>query len=294
MTLLLRGTVEAMLPHHHIYITDWRDAKKVPLSDGHFDLNDYVDYVTDMLAFLGLKTHIMAVCQSSVPVLAALALMEGENHPALPGSLTMMGGPIDPRVNPTQVNAFTAARPLSWFKHHVVSMVPAPNPGVFRRVYPGFLQLAGFLAMNLGGHMAKHVGMFHHLVRGDGESAEATQAFYEEYRAVMDLSEEFYIQTVDQVFQRHLLPKGQFLHRGRVADLSKITRTPIFCVEGENDDISGVGQTEAALHLARNLASDKKHYHVQNDVGHYGIFNGRRWREDIAPKIRDFISDASC
>jgi len=289
---LLRGTVEAMLPHYEVYITDWRDAKMTPLYEGHFDLDDYVDYVMDFLEHLGPGAHVMAVCQPSVPVFTALALMEEEDHPARPASLTMMGGPIDTRVNPTEVNDFATKRPLSWFKHNVVTTVPVPNPGMFRRVYPGFLQLAGFMAMNLSNHMTKHMDMFQHLVEGDGESADATQAFYEEYRSVMDLTEEFYLQTVDKVFRRHLLPRHKLTHRGRLVDPSKITRTSIFCVEGELDDISGVGQTQAALDLTPNLPKSKKHHFVQKGVGHYGIFNGRRWRESIAPKVRDFTADA--
>lgn len=288
---LLRGTVQAMLPDHDVYITDWRDAKLTPLWEGGFDLDDYVDYIIEFLEFLGQGTHVMAVCQPSVPVFAAVALMEEQDHPCIPATLTMMGGPIDTRVNPTEVNDFATRRPMAWFKHNVIATVPPPNGGMFRRVYPGFLQLAGFMAMNLGNHMSKHFDMFLHLIEGDGESAEATQGFYEEYRAVMDLTEDFYLQTVDKVFKRHLLPKGELTHRGHLVDPKKITRTAIFCIEGERDDISGVGQTRAAFDLTPNLPKAKKFYHEQQSVGHYGIFNGRKWRENIAPQVRDFIRE---
>lgn len=287
---LLRGTVEALLPHHDITITDWRDAKTTPLWEGGFDLDDYIDYIIAFLEFLGPNTHVMAVCQPSVPVFAAASLMAAKGHPCQPATLTMMGGPIDTRVNPTQVNEFATRRPLAWFKHNALAIVPLPHAGAFRRVYPGFLQLAGFLAMNLGSHVAKHFDMFTHLVEGDGESAEATQAFYEEYRAVMDLAADFYLQTVDKVFQRHLLPQGQLTHRGRLVDPTAIRKTALFAIEGERDDISGVGQTKAALALASGLGTDQKHYYEQKGVGHYGIFNGRKWREEVAPRVADFIA----
>ncbi len=288
---LLRGTVRAMLPDHDVYITDWRDARDVPLYEGGFDLDDYIDYVRGWLAALGPGTHVMAVCQPSVPVFAALALMEEEGDPATPVTLTMMGGPIDTRVNPTAVNRLATTRPLSWFERHVITQVPPPNPGMLRRVYPGFLQLAGFMSMNLGDHLERHRDFFLHLVAGDGESAEATRAFYEEYRSVMDLTAEFYLQTVETVFQRHALPTGALTHRGRKVDPGTIRRTAILCIEGEHDDISGLGQTRAALDLARNLDDRKRRYYLARGVGHYGIFNGRRWRERIAPEVKRFIRE---
>ncbi|RMD89109.1 MAG: polyhydroxyalkanoate depolymerase [Alphaproteobacteria bacterium] len=290
---LLRGTVRAMLPDHDVYITDWRDAREVPLYEGGFDLDDYIDYVRDWLDVLGPGTHVMAVCQPSVPVFAALALMEEDDDPARPASLVMMGGPIDTRVNPTAVNRLATTRPISWFERHVITHVPPPNPGMLRRVYPGFLQLAGFMSMNLGDHLERHRDFFLHLVAGDGESAEATRAFYEEYRSVMDLTAEFYLQTVETVFQRHALPRGIFVHRDRRVDPGAIRRTPLLCIEGEHDDISGLGQTRAALDLAHNLARDRRHYYLAREVGHYGIFNGRRWRERIAPEVKRFVRRAA-
>ncbi len=286
---LLRGTVAALLPDHDVFITDWRDARMVPVFEGEFGLDDYIDYVIDWLRLLGPETHVVAVCQPSVPVLAALALMEEDGDPALPRSVTFMGGPIDTRINPTVVNEFAKSRPLSWFENHVITVVPPPYPGMGRRVYPGFLQLAGFMAMNIGNHMVRHYDFFRHLVEGDGESAEATRAFYEEYRAVMDLPARFYLETIDRVFQRHLLPRGLLTHRGRKVDPAAIRRTPIMAIEGERDDISGVGQTRAALELAVNLPEDRKAYLLARHVGHYGIFNGRRWREEIAPRLKTFI-----
>ncbi len=288
---LLRGTVAALLPDHDVFITDWRDARDVPVYEGGFDLDDYIDHLVDWLALLGPQTHVIAVCQPSVPALAALALMEEDDHPARPASLTMMGGPIDTRINPTAVNEFATSRPLTWFERNVITRVPPPNPGVGRRVYPGFLQLAGFMAMNLGSHVMKHYEFFQHLVEGDGESAEATRAFYEEYRSVMDMTAEFYLQTIERVFQQHHLPLGLFRHRDRPVRLGAIRRTPLLAVEGERDDISGPGQTKAALELTVNLPDARKRHLLAAEVGHYGIFNGRRWREVIAPAVKGFIRD---
>ncbi|MGF1606249.1 MAG: polyhydroxyalkanoate depolymerase [Rhodothalassiaceae bacterium] len=286
---LLRGTVERMLPHHDVHITDWRDARDIPIYEGPFDLDDYINYVISWLSALGPNTHVMAVCQPAVPVLAAVSIMAAEGHTATPPSMTLMGGPIDTRESPTEVNNFATKRPLSWFEHNVITHVPPPNTGFMRRVYPGFLQLAGFLSMNLGDHVRKHHEMFQHLVAGDGESAEATRGFYEEYRSVMDMTAEFYLQTIETVFQRHLLPTGQWVSRGRPIDPSHIRDTAILCIEGERDDISGLGQTKAALTLADRLDDSKKRYFMAPGVGHYGIFNGRRWREIIAPVVEDFI-----
>lgn len=286
---LLRGTVEALLPDHDVYITDWRDARDIPMTEGSFDLDDYIDYIIDWLDDLGTGVHVVAVCQPSVPVLAAVSLMEAEKNPCAPATLTMMGGPIDTRANPTEVNDLATKRPLSWFKENVITVVPLPNAGVMRKVYPGFLQLAGFMTMNLGDHVMKHHALFEHLVVGDGESAEKTKSFYEEYRSVMDMTAEFYLQTIEVVFQRHLLPKGEWVSRGRKIDPSKITRTAIMAVEGELDDISGVGQTKAALDISTGLADAKKKYLLADKVGHYGIFNGRRWREVIAPEVKAFM-----
>ena len=286
---LLRGTVETMLPYHDVYITDWIDARMVPLSEGPFDLDDYIDYVISMLRALGGDTHVMAVCQPSVPVLAAVAVMEQEGDDYAPGSMTLMGGPIDTRVNPTAVNALAEQRDLDWFRRNAIMTVPFPHPGFMRDVYPGFLQLTGFMTMNLERHMAAHRDLFYHLVEGDGDSAGKHREFYDEYLSVMDLTAEFYLQTVDTVFIRHALPKGEMTHRGKTVDLTAIRKTALMTVEGEKDDISGVGQTEAAQTLCVNIPEDKRAHYVQPKVGHYGVFNGSRFQAEIAPRITDFI-----
>jgi poly(3-hydroxybutyrate) depolymerase len=292
---LLRGTVERLLPHHDIYITDWRDAKLVPLSAGSFDLDDYVDYLIEFLETIGETTgerpHMLAVCQPAPPAFAATALMEADKNPWRPKTLTMMGGPIDTREAPTAINTLATQRPHGWFQNNVIATVPMIYPGAGRKVYPGFLQLAGFMSMNLGDHLISHWEMFRHLVEGDDESADATRDFYAEYRSVSDMSAEFYLQTVDVVFQRHLLPKGQYMHRGRRVDPAAIRDTALLAIEGERDDISGIGQTRAALDIAKRLPAAKKKYFMARDVGHYGIFNGRKWRENIAPVVEKWISE---
>ncbi|WP_118858475.1 polyhydroxyalkanoate depolymerase [Sphingomonas mesophila] len=287
---LLRGTVARMLPKHDVYITDWRDAKMVPVEEGDFDLDDYIDYLVAFLEQIGPGAHMLAVCQPSVPAFAATALMNADKHPATPRSLTMMGGPVDTREAPTAVNSLATERPHAWFQRNVIATVPMIYPGAGRQVYPGFLQLAGFMTMNLGSHLVSHWEMFKHLVVGDEESADSTREFYDEYRSVADLDAAFYLQTVDVVFQRHLLPKGEFRHRGRLVDPKAITRTALLTIEGERDDISGLGQTRAALDLAAKLSAAKKQYLMAKDVGHYGIFNGRKWRERIAPVVEKFIA----
>ncbi|CAA9518492.1 MAG: Intracellular PHB depolymerase [uncultured Sphingomonas sp.] len=286
---LLRGTVERMLPDHEVYITDWRDARQVPLSEGTFDLDDYVDYLIEFLAAIGPGAHMLAVCQPSVPAYAAAALMNADQHPATPRTLTLMGGPIDTREAPTAVNTLATKRPHAWFQQNVIATVPGIYPGAGRKVYPGFLQLAGFMTMNLGSHLVSHWEMFKHLVTGDEESADATGDFYAEYRSVCDMTAEFYLQTIDVVFQQHALPRGEYEHRGRLVDPSAITRTALLAIEGERDDISGVGQTKAALTLASKLPAAEKKYLLAKDVGHYGIFNGRKWRERIAPVVENWI-----
>ena len=285
---LLRGTVEAFLPNHEVYITDWRNARQVPVADGRFDLDDYIDYVVSILHRLGGDTHVVAVCQPSVPVLAAVALMEADKDPAVPLSMVLMGGPIDTRVNPNAVNRLAESRGLDWFRSHVISKVPFPHPGCMRDVYPGFLQLHGFVSMNLDRHLEAHRNLFTHLVKGDGDSAQKHREFYDEYLAVMDLTAEFYLQTVDTVFIRHALPKGEMHHRGRPVDPGKITRVALMTIEGEHDDISAVGQTEAAHRLCVNIPAANKVHYLQPDVGHYGVFNGSRFRAEIAPRIADF------
>ncbi len=291
---LLRGTVERMLPVADVYVTDWRDAKQVPLSDGRFDLDDYVDYLVEFLAHIGAegapRPHMLAVCQPSVPCYAAAALMSADKHPNRPATLTMMGGPIDTREAPTAVNTLATERPHSWFERNVIATIPMSYPGAGRRVYPGFLQLAGFMTMNLGNHMVSHWELFKHLVQGDGESADATMSFYEEYRSVCDMTAEFYLQTIDVVFQTHALPKGEMLHRGRRVDPSAITDVAILAIEGERDDISGIGQTKAALTISDKLPEAMKHYHLAPEVGHYGIFNGSKWRNRIAPVVEEWMA----
>lgn len=287
---LLRGTVERMLPRHDVFITDWRDAKLVPLSEGSFDLDDYIDYVVAFLEHIGPGAHMLAVCQPSVPCYAAVALMSEDKHPARPKTLTMMGGPIDTREAPTAVNALATERPHSWFERNVIATVPYSYPGAGRHVYPGFLQLAGFMTMNLGSHLTSHWEMFKHLVQGDGESADGTKEFYEEYRSVCDMTAEFYLQTIDVVFQNHLLPRGEMTHRGRKVDPAAITDVAILAIEGERDDISGIGQTRAALEISTGLPEAMKRYHLAERVGHYGIFNGSKWRERIAPVVEEWIA----
>jgi poly(3-hydroxybutyrate) depolymerase len=291
---LLRGTVERLLPGHDIYITDWRDAKLVPLSEGSFDLDDYIDYLVEFLELIGERTgerpHLLAVCQPAVPAFAATAIMARDKNRWRPKTLTMMGGPIDTREAPTAVNTLATQRPHSWFQNNVVATVPMIYPGAGRKVYPGFLQLAGFMTMNLGSHLISHWEMFKHLVVGDEESATSTQKFYEEYRSVCDMTAEFYLQTVDAVFQKHLLPRGKLIHRRRKVDPAAIRDTALLAIEGERDDISGLGQTKAALDIASRLPEAKKKYFMARDVGHYGIFNGRKWREKIAPVVEKFIA----
>jgi len=290
---LLRGTVEAFLPNHDVYITEWRDARTVPLSEGMFDLDDYIDYVISILHALGGETHVVAVCQPAVPVLAAAALMDADGDPYLPTTMTLMGGPIDTRVNPTAVNMLAQRRGINWFRHNVITKVPFPNPGFMRDVYPGFLQLHGFMSMNLDRHIEAHQNLFLNLVKGDGDSAQKHKEFYDEYLAVMDLTAEFYLQTVDTVFVRHALPRGEMLHRHRPVDPKAIRRVALLTIEGEHDDISGVGQTEAAHRLCINLPPERQAHWLQPGVGHYGVFNGSRFRAEIAPRISDFILSMS-
>lgn len=286
---LLRGTVEAFLPGHEVYITDWTDARVVPPAAGRFDLDDYIDYVIAMLQMLGPETHVMAVCQPAVPVLAAIARMEAEADPCAPRSMTLMGGPIDTRRSPTAVNKLAMDRGIDWFRSNCITTVPFPLQGAFRKVYPGFLQLSGFMAMNLDRHVTAHHDMFKHLIRGDGDSAEKHRDFYDEYLAVMDLTAEFYLQTVETVFIEHGLPKGTMMHRDKPVDCTAIRRVALMTVEGENDDISGVGQTQAAHDLCANIPDDKRVHYLQKGVGHYGVFNGSRFRSEIAPRISDFM-----
>ena len=287
---LLRGTVERMLPTADVHITDWADARMVPMAAGRFDLDDYIDYLVAFLEAMGPESHMLAVCQPSVPCLATVALMSADAHPCRPKTLTMMGGPVDTREAPTAVNTLATQRPHAWFEQNAIVSVPLTYPGAGRRVYPGFLQLTGFLSMNLGNHMMSHFEMFKHLVRGDDESADATKDFYDEYRSVCDMTAEFYLQTIDVVFQTHALPMGTMTHRGRRVDLDAIADVALLAIEGERDDISGLGQTKAALTLARNLSEAKKRYYLAEGAGHYGIFNGSKWRDRIAPVVEEWIA----
>ena len=285
---LLRGTVETLLPGADIYITDWNDARMVPVAAGRFDLDDYIDYLIEMIRHIGPGTHVVGVCQPSIPVLAAVALMEAAKDPLAPASMILMGGPIDTRENPTAVNDLAQDKPLEWFRDNVIMNVPWPHPGFMRPVYPGFLQLSGFMSMNLDRHITAHKEFFEHLVRNDGDSAERHRDFYDEYLAVMDLTEEFYLQTVDTVFIKHALPKGEMMHRGRLVDTKAIRAVALLTVEGENDDISGLGQTKAAHRISPNIPEEKRMHYMQPDVGHYGVFNGSRFRREIAPRILAF------
>jgi poly(3-hydroxybutyrate) depolymerase len=286
---LLRGTVRDMLPDHEVYVTEWQDARRVPRADGPFDLDDYIDYITEFLRFFGGNVHVMAVCQPTVPVFAAVALMEAAGDPSVPNSMILMAGPIDARENPTEVNRFAMARSLDWFQRNVITQVPWPLPGMMRSVYPGFLQLSGFMGMNLDRHITAHRHLFQNLIRGDGDSADKHREFYDEFLAVMDLSAEFYLQTIETVFLEHSLPKGEMLHRGVRVDPSQIRKVALMTVEGEKDDITGIGQTYAAQILCSKLPEAMREHHLQPGAGHYGVFNGSRFRAEIAPKIRAFI-----
>jgi poly(3-hydroxybutyrate) depolymerase len=287
---LLRGTVEALLPQHDVHITDWADAREVPLSQGNFDLDDYIDYIIQFCRYLGPDLHVIAVCQPSVPVLAAAALMAEAKDPRQPKSLTLMGGPIDTRESPTTPNDLAMRNSMMWFRQNVISTVPLNYPGGLRRVYPGFLQLTSFITMNLDRHINAHMRQFEYLVKGDDDSADSHRAFYDEYLAVMDLTAEFYLQTIEVVFKEHLLPRGAWVSRGRAIDPAAI-ETALMTVEGELDDISGIGQTKAAHALTPNIPGARHVHWEQPRVGHYGIFNGRKWREQIVPRVRDFIRD---
>ncbi len=293
---LLRGTVERMLESADVFITDWADAKMVPASAGRFDLDEYIDYLIEFAEHVhaeaaGPRIHMMAVCQPSVPAFAATALLNLHKSPATPATLTMMGGPIDTRECPTVVNNMAMQRPIEWFRQSVIATVPHKYPGAGRRVYPGFMQLNAFMSMNLSSHMMSHYEMFKHLTVGDEASAQATKTFYDEYRAVCDMTAEFYLQTVEEVFQKHSIPKGEFRHKGELVDITQITDTALLAIEGERDDISGLGQTRTALKLTPNLPDDKKRYYMAEGAGHYGIFNGSRWKTKVAPVVEEWIAE---
>ncbi|MGH6608953.1 MAG: polyhydroxyalkanoate depolymerase [Burkholderiaceae bacterium] len=288
---LLRDTVRAMLPDHDVYVTDWIDAKMVPVSEGPFHLDDYVDYVIEFVRLLGPDLHVISVCQPTVPVLAAISLMASNKDPKLPKTMTMMGGPIDPRRNPTQVNALAMRKSMHWFENHVIFKVPAAYPGYLRKVYPGFLQHAGFVAMNPDRHLKSHWDYYLDLVKGDQQDAEDHRRFYDEYNAVIDLPAEYYLDTIRVVFQEDLLPDGKWRVRDQLVKPQDIHSVALFTIEGELDDISGSGQTKAAHELCKNIPKVKKKHMTAERAGHYGIFSGRRWREKIAPEIAEFIRE---
>jgi poly(3-hydroxybutyrate) depolymerase len=286
---LLRGTVHTFLQDHDVYVTDWVNAREVPLSAGHFDFHDYIDHVRDMLKTLGKRPHVVAVCQPGPAVLAAASLMSEDKDKSRPASMTIMGSPIDARLSPTVTNKLAEERPFAWFESHMIYPVPPPYPGVGRHVYPGFVQLAAFMSMNLERHQQAHRNYLLHMMEGDGDSADKHLEFYDEYLSVLDLTEEFYLQTVDVVFQRYLLPKGELVHHGRKVRPERITDIGLLTVEGENDDISGIGQTRAAHRLCLGLPPELKEDYVQPHVGHYGVFNGARFQTEIYPRVREFI-----
>jgi poly(3-hydroxybutyrate) depolymerase len=286
---LLRGTVEAFLQDHEVFVTDWTNAREVPVLEGRFDFHDYIDHVRDMLRAIGHRPHVVAVCQPGPPVLAAAALMAEDGEDSRPASMTFMGSPIDARLAPTVTNKLAEERPFAWFKSNMIYTVPAPYPGAGRRVYPGFVQLYSFMSMNEQRHKDAHRRFFEQLVAGDDEDAARHREFYDEYLSVADLTEEFYLQTIDLVFQDYALAKGELVHRDRPVRPETITDVALMTVEGENDDISGVGQTQAAHGLCTGIPAEMRELYVQPKVGHYGVFNGRRFREEIYPRVRAFI-----
>src|SRR3954447_14611765 len=286
---LLRGTCQTMLAEHDVYITDWHNARDVPLSEGSFDFDSFVDHLIEFFEVLGLDCHVVAVCQPSVAVLAAVAVMaEADNH-SQPRSMTLMAGPIDTRMSPTKVNELATSKPIEWFEQKLISTVPMRYAGAMRRVYPGFVQLSSFMQMNMDRHVKAYRDMYEYLATGEDEKAQAIRTFYDEYLAVMDLPAEFFIQTVRTVFQEHSLPKGELKWHDCPVNPAAIRHTALFTVEGENDDICSVGQTLAAQELCSGLRPHLKHHHLQTGAGHYGVFNGRRWTNQVDPMLRTII-----
>ena len=286
---LLRGTVQAFLQDHDVYVTEWSNARDVPVMEGRFDFHDFIDHLREMLRALGPRAHVVAVCQPGPATLAPAALMAEDKEDCRPASMTFMGSPIDARLSPTVTNRLAEEKPFAWFQSNMIYTVPPPYAGVGRRVYPGFVQLAAFMSMNLERHQEAHRRYLQDLMKGDGDSAEKHLEFYDEYLSVLDLTEEFYLQTVEKVFQNYALPKGELLHHGRLVRPDLITDIGLLTVEGENDDISGIGQTQAAHGLCSGLPPELKEDYVQPHVGHYGVFNGKRFREEIYPRVRAFI-----
>jgi poly(3-hydroxybutyrate) depolymerase len=286
---LLRGTVKTLLQDHDVYITDWHNPRHVPLNKGVFGLDDYTAHLIDFLAQLGPRPHMVAICQPSVSALAATAIMCEDNHPSRPATLTLMAGPIDTRIQPTKVNEFAKSKPLKWFEDNLINYVPVQCKGAFRKVYPGFVQLTAFVSMNLERHIKQHLDLHNHLVKGEKDKAEVIKTFYDEYFAVMDLPAEFYIETVRDVFQEHLLPQGKLTFRGRPVNPAAIRRIGLMTVEGEKDDICSIGQTLAAQDLCTGVRAYRRVHHMQAGVGHYGVFSGKRWNNEIYPLLRDFV-----
>ncbi|WP_075217645.1 polyhydroxyalkanoate depolymerase [Mongoliimonas terrestris] len=286
---LLRNTVQTLLADHDVYITDWHNARDVPLEDGPFGFDDYVEHLIRFLETMGPGSHVLAVCQPCVQVLAATAVMAADDNPAQPRSMTLMAGPVDTRINPTSVNTLALSKPMSWFEENLIGTVPSRHKGAGRRVYPGFVQLSAFMAMNPERHAKAHNDLYRHLVKGETEKAEAIQTFYDEYFAVLDLTAEFYLETIRMVFQDALLPKGELTYRGRPVDPGRIRRTALLTVEGERDDICALGQTAAAHDLCTGIRPYRKRHHMQAGVGHYGVFSGRRWEGQIYPIVRNMI-----
>lgn len=286
---LLRHTVRTMLPEHDIYLTDWHNARDVPLSAGDFDFDDFIEHVIQCLEVMGPGSHVVAVCQPVVAVLAAVALMAQSGNPCQPRSMTLMAGPIDTRIKPTKVDDLAMEHPIEWFEANLISRVPAQHAGAYRRVYPGFLQISAFMAMNLERHLRAFARHFEHLVEEDETGIAAHRAFYEEYFAVMDLPASFYLQTVNRIFQKHELARGVLISRGRKVEPAAIRRTALLTVEGENDDICSIGQTLAAQELCKSILPMRRNHHLQTGVGHYGVFSGKRWAAEIYPRVRDMI-----
>jgi polyhydroxyalkanoate depolymerase len=286
---LLRETVRTLLADHDVYITDWHNARDVPLMAGRFGLDEYITHLMDFLAAMGEGAHLMAICQPCVAALAATALMAEDNHPAAPASLTLMAGPIDCRISPTEVNALASTKSIEWFEQNLIDRVPLRYEGALRRVYPGFVQLMAFMNMNMERHVSSFRGLYDDLVNGEAEKASATKSFYEEYFAVSDLPAEFYLETVKHVFQEYALPRGKLLWHDRAIDPAAIRRTALLTVEGERDDICSLGQTLAAHDLCPNLPQFLRTHYVQPGAGHYGVFSGKRWANHIYPIVRDVI-----
>jgi poly(3-hydroxybutyrate) depolymerase len=286
---LLRGTVKTLLQDHDVYITDWHNPREIPLQQGRFGLDDYTAHLIDFLGHLGPRPHMVAICQPSVSALVASAIMCEDNHPSRPATLTLMAGPIDTRIQPTKVNDLAKSKPLKWFENNLINYVPIQCKGALRKVYPGFVQLTAFVSMNLERHIKQHLDLANHLVKGEKEKAAAIKTFYDEYFAVMDLTAEFYIETVRDVFQEHLLPQGKMTFRGRPVNPAAIKRMGLMTVEGERDDICSIGQTLAAQELCTGVRAYRRVHHMQAGVGHYGVFSGKKWNNEIYPLLRDFI-----